>query len=65
MFGPCAELLQHAQEIDALAMPVVMAETTMLNTFVPICVPLPPWISAWTCRMQPARRRVRVAARTR
>jgi hypothetical protein len=32
----------HAQEMDALLMPVVMAETTMLNTFVPICVPLLP-----------------------
>jgi hypothetical protein len=32
----------HAQEMDALHMPVVMAETTMLNTFVPICAPLPP-----------------------
>jgi hypothetical protein len=32
----------HAQEIDALAMPVVMAETTMLSTFVPILSPPPP-----------------------
>ena len=45
----------HAQEMAALPMPVVMAETTMLKTLVPICPPLPPWISAVTCRIQPAR----------
>ena len=32
----------HAQEMDALFMPVVMAETMMLYTFVPILPPLPP-----------------------
>jgi hypothetical protein len=32
----------HAHEMDALPMPVVMAEMTMLNTFAPICAPLLP-----------------------
>jgi hypothetical protein len=32
----------HAQEMDALDMPVVMAETTMLSTFVPILSLFPP-----------------------
>ena len=32
----------HAQEIDALPMPVVMAETTMLKIFVRILSLVPP-----------------------